>query len=115
MRFLGMTYQQATWVFVGVQLAIVEGITFALGDPPLTQAMRSGAGRWMLWPALFGLFSGHFFGQKGGPRWGPGVLLLMVLAVAYRDLFLRDPVPRDTHLEVCLLFLGAGAWLWGSR
>jgi hypothetical protein len=39
----------------------------------------------------------------------------MVLAVAYRDLFLRDPVPRDTHLEVCLLFLGAGAWLWGSR
>jgi uncharacterized protein YqgC (DUF456 family) len=112
---LGMTYTQATWVFFGFGLLVVEIIALVRGDPPLTDAMRSGAERWMLWPALWGTLCGHFFGSKGGPTWGPFILVGLALLVLYRDFFLRDRVPSATHLEVCLIFVGLGAWLWGSR
>ena len=114
-RFLGMTYTQATWVSCGVGLLIVEVIALVRGDPPLTDAMRQGSQRWMLWPALFGTLSGHFFGSRGGPTWGPFVLVALGVAVIYRDLFLRDVIPSATHMEVFLVFLGLGAWLWGGR
>lgn len=114
-RILGMPYTDATWVLAGVLLLVVEVVALVRGDPPLTASMRDGAERWFLWPALFGSLSGHFFGSRGGPRYGALVLVVLALAVLYRDLFVRDPVPRATHLEVFLVFLGLGAWLWGSR
>lgn len=112
---LGMTYTQAAWVFFGLGLLVVEIVALIRGDPPLTDAMRSGAQRWMLWPALFGVMCGHFFGSKGGPAWGPFVLIGLGVAVLYRDFFLRDRIPSGTHMEIFLVFLGLGAWLWGSR
>ena len=112
-RFLGMTYQQATWVLVGAQLAIVEAYCLIVGDPPLTDAMRSGAGRWLIWPAGFGVLCGHFFGERTGPKWGPLVLIGVGAWILYRDLFVRDPVLQPTQLNVCLIFFGLGALLWG--
>lgn len=111
----GMTYTQATWVFFGVGLLIVEIVALWRGDPPLTDAMRSGSQRWMLWPALWGALSGHFFGSRGGPTWGPHILIALGILVICRDLILRDRVPAATHMEIFLVFLGLGAWLWGSR
>lgn len=113
--FLGMTYTQATWILCGIGLLVVEIIALVRGDPPLTDAMRDGARRWMLWPALFGTLSGHFFGSRGAPAWGPLVLCAIGVAVLWRDLFLRDRIPAATHLEIFILFVGLGAWLWGSR
>jgi uncharacterized protein YqgC (DUF456 family) len=111
---MGMTYTQATWVLFGLGLLVVEIVALVRGDPPLTDAMRSGAGRWMLWPALFGTFCGHFFGTAGAPKWGPYVLVALGALVLYRDLFLRDRITVG-QIEVCILFLGLGSWLWGSR
>ena len=112
---LGMTSTQATWVFFGGGLFVVEVVALVRGDPPLTDAMRAGPQRWMLWPALFGTMCGHFFGSRGAPTWGPYLLAAIGVLVAVRDLFLRDRIPSATHLEVCLVFVGLGAWLWGSR
>ena len=109
----GMTYTQATWVLFGVGLLVVEIIALLRGDPPLTDAMRTGAERWMLWPALFGTLSGHFFGSKVGPAWGPYVLVLLGAAVVMRDLWLRDRLTLFMPLEVFLVFLSLGAALWG--
>jgi hypothetical protein len=114
-RLFGMTYTQAAWVLCGLGLLVVEVVALLRGDPPLTDAMRRGAARWMLWPALFGTLSGHFFGSAGGPRWGPWLLVALGLAVVARDVVLRDRVPSAPHLEVFLVFVGLGAWLWGAR
>jgi len=110
-----MPYTYRTWVVCGVALLIVEVIALIRGDPPLTDAMREGSQRWMLWPALYGTMGGHFFGSRGGPWWGPMALAGLGLAVIYRDLFLRDRIPTATHMEVYIMFTGLGAWLWGSR
>lgn len=113
--WLAMAYTQKAWVLLGFGLLGVEIVALIRGDPPLTDAMRMGSKRWMLWPALFGTMSGHFFGSKGGPTWGPWVLAALGVAVIYRDLFLRDRIASATHMEIFLVFLGLGAWLWGSR
>ena len=110
-----MAYTQITWVVFGFGLLIVEIIALAKGDPPLTDAMRTGSNRWMLWPALFGVMSGHFFGSAGGLKHGPLILVAVGLLVLYRDLFIGNSIPQATHMETFLLFLGLGAWLWGSR
>ena len=111
----GMTYTQATWVLFGFGLLIVEVIALIRGDPPLTDAMRTGAHRWVLWPALFGTLSGHFFGSSGGPTWGPWILVGLGLFVLYHDFFMRSDIVHYSQLEICIIFLGLGAWLWGSR
>lgn len=111
-----MRYTDWTWVGVGLALLVVEVIALVRGDPPLTSSMRSGAVRWMLWPALFGTLCGHFFGTRGSwPSWTSTILIVLAVAVIVRDLWIRDPVPRASHMELFLLFLGLGAWLWGSR
>lgn len=115
MNLLGMTYTQVTWVLFGIGLLVVEFIAIAKGDPPLTDAMRRGALRWMLWPALFGMLSGHFFGSAGAPRWGVFILFSLMGGVLVRDLFFPERVPQWTHLEIFLIFVGLGAWLWGAR
>jgi hypothetical protein len=112
---LGMTYTQAAWVLCGVGLLVVEVIALLRGDPPLTDAMRQGSDRWLLWPALWGVLAGHFFGEAGGPAWGPSVLVLAGAGVIYRDLFARGLVVAAPHMSIFLLFLGLGAWLWGAR
>jgi uncharacterized protein YqgC (DUF456 family) len=110
-----VNYRDAAWVVFGLGLLGVEIVALVRGDGLLTDSMRSGAQRWMLWPALFGALSGHFFGTRGGPVFGPWFLAGLGALVLYRDLFLRDRIPAATHLEVFLVFLGLGAWLWGSR
>lgn len=110
-----MTYAQAAWVVFALGLLAVEVVALVRGDQLLTDAMRAGASRWMLWPAIFGALSGHFFGSRGGPAYGPCFLAGLGCLVVCRDLFLRDRIPAATHLEVFLVFLGLGAWLWGSR
>jgi len=110
-----LAYTQITWLICGFGLLIVEIIALVKGDPPLTDAMRQGSQRWMLWPALFGTMCGHFFGSSGSARFGPGVMIALGLVVLYRDLFVKDFLPPANHMEIFLLFLGLGAWLWGSR
>lgn len=110
-----MNYRDATWVAVGLQLLAVEVFALVRGDALLTDSIRAGATRWMLWPAIFGALSGHFYGSRGGPAWGPWLLAGLGALVLLRDLLLRDRIPSATHLEVLLVFLGLGAWLWGSR
>jgi hypothetical protein len=110
-----MSYTQIAWVAFGGGLFVVEMIAIARGDPPLTDAMRVGATRWMLWPALWGTLSGHFFGSRGGPRWGPFVLLALGVAILARDLWFWNRVPPYSSLEILLVFIGLGAWLWGAR
>jgi hypothetical protein len=110
-----MTYVQATWVVCGLILLVVEAVALIRGDPPLTDAIRRGSDRWLLWPATFGTLSGHFFGDAGGPAWGPAVLIALALFVLYRDLFARALLTATPHMSIFLLFLGLGAWLWGSR
>lgn len=114
-RFLNMTYQEWTWVLVGLELLAVEVYALIRHDPLLTDALRLGSTRWMIWPALFGGFVGHFYGERGGPVWGPWLLLGLALLVLARDLFIKTPVPAITHMSIVLIFMGLGAWLWGSR
>jgi hypothetical protein len=114
-RFLGMTYQQATWVLIGLQLLAVEAFAGFRGDPLLTDAIREGSSRWLLWPALYGTLGGHFFGERGGPAWGPWALLALGLVILYRDLFVKTEVSVVTQFAMLLIFQGLGAWLWGSR
>jgi hypothetical protein len=110
-----VTYTQISWVVFGGGLLGVELVAIARGDPPLTDAMRAGSARWSLWPALFGTMCGHFFGSRGGPAWGPWVLLGLGVLLLAKDLFLWQRIPQATQLEWCLLFIGLGAWLWGAR
>lgn len=110
-----MGYAEWMWVIVGIELAIMEALSFYLKVPPLTSAMRNGSVRWMLWPAVFGTLCGHFFGTAGAPKGTVYILFPLAAAVLYRDFFVHDVVPRSTHMEVFLLFLGIGAWVWGSR
>lgn len=110
-----MNYRDWTWVIIGLELLGVEIFALINKDPLLTDSMREGSNRWMLWPALFGTMCGHFFGSRGGPSWGPAILIVLALAVVYRDLAMRDAVPTATHMEIFLVFLGLGSWFWGSR
>lgn len=110
-----MTYARWTWLAVAAQLLAVEAFALVRGDELLTEALRSGLGRWMLWPAVFGALSGHFFGERGTPFWAAWVLLPMGVAVLWHDLFRRTAVPPHSHLELFLLFFGVGAFFWGSR
>lgn len=109
-----MTYAAWTWIAVGVQLLAVEAIALARGDQLLTDAMRAGSNRWLLWPALFGTLCGHFFGRASAPAWSPWLLAPLGLAILTHDFVLRRSI-ADSHLEFFLLFVGIGAFLWGSR
>lgn len=114
---LGMTYTQATWVFFGVGLLVVEIVALVRGDPPLTDAMQTGADRWMLWPALFGTFVGHFFGERlrVAEGWGPWVLAALGAAIIVRDLRFPTRVAGPTQFQVALFFACLAALLWGRR
>jgi hypothetical protein len=104
-----------TWLAVAVQLLCVEFVSMARGDELLTGALRSATSRWMIWPAVFGALCGHFFGDKGAPQYAWVVLVPMTAAVLWHDIFIRSVVPPHSYLELFLLFLGVGAFCWGSR
>jgi hypothetical protein len=111
-----MRYTDWTWVSVAIQLLIVEAYALITGHPPLTASLRHGAERWMLWPAVFGALSGHFFGTRVvNVWWAPLCATPLVAVVLYRDFFVRDLLPPNIHMEVFLVFLALGAALWGVR
>jgi hypothetical protein len=110
-----VNYRQIAWLAAGIFLLAVEGVAGVRGDPLLTDAMRAGARRWLLWPALFGTLCGHFFGESTLPQWAAWFIVPLGLAVLARDLFVGSEVAPINHLAFCLLFVGLGAVLWGSR
>lgn len=110
-----MTLARWTWLAVAAQLLVVEIVALLTGRELLTNALRAGLDRYLLWPAIFGALCGHFFGEKGGPTWGPSILIAAALGVLWHDLVVRDTIAPHSHFELFVLFAGAGAWLWGSR
>lgn len=111
-----LAYNQIAWLVAGTGLLIVELVALVRGDPLLTDAMRAGAQRWLLWPAIFGVLSGHFFGIREGPTWGPWVIAGLAMLVLARDLgWGSNRIPVPSQLELFLLFVALGAWLWGAR
>lgn len=110
-----MTYAGWTWLVVVLELLGVELVAGIRHDPLLTDAMRSGAGRWLLWPAAFGTLCGHFFGSSTLPPWCAWFIVPLGLAVLTRDLLIGSQVAPSMHLVFCLLFTALGALLWGSR
>lgn len=116
-RVFGMNARELVWVAVGLELAVAEFWFLLLGEPLLTDAMRAGAARWLMWPVLFGVFPGHFFGERGAwaEGWGPWLLAGLGAVVVVRDLWFADRVPGPTQFQTFLLAAALGALLWGSR
>jgi len=110
-----MTYTQWAWINCSIFLLVIEAVALIRGDALLTDAMRTGANRWLLWPAVFGTLCGHFFGASTLPAWTAWFLVPLGLGILARDLFIGSQVAPINHLTVCILFIGIGALLWGSR
>lgn len=110
-----MNYRIVAWLVAGFGLLGVEIAALIRHDPLLTDAMRLGSNRWLLWPALIGTLGGHFFGQSTLPSWCAWGIVPLGLAVIYRDFFIGSEVAVSMHLVFFLLFTAAGALLWGSR
>jgi hypothetical protein len=108
-------YTQVTWLLCAGLLLSVEAWALGHGDPPLTDAMRSGANRWLLWPAAFGTLCGHFFGSSTLPPWCAWFILPLGMAVVLRDFLIGSQVAPSMHMAFCLGFLALGWLLWGSR
>ena len=110
-----LNYRQIAWLTSGVFLLIVEFVALIRGDKLLTDAMRSGSNRWLLWPAMFGTLCGHFFGESTLPAWCAWLIVPLGMAVLARDLFIESTVSPLNHFTICIIFMGLGAELWGAR
>lgn len=110
-----MNYRIIAWLAAGFGLLGVEIAALIRHDPLLTDAMRAGSNRWLLWPAVFGTLCGHFFGSSTLPSWCALFIVPLGVAVLARDFFIGSQVAPAMHLSFCLLFMALGSLLWGSR
>lgn len=110
-----MNYRIIAWLVAGFGLLGVETAALIRHDPLLTDAMRLGSNRWLLWPAVIGTLGGHFFGQSTLPGWCAIFIAPIGAAVVYRDLFIRTEVAVPMHIAFFFLFAVLGWLLWGSR
>lgn len=117
---LGMSLTEAWLFLMGLISLLVEvaGLIWPERLPLISPTMRANGGRWVLWPALLGVLSGHFWSPTwlAWPALRPAqawILPAVGLCLVAFDLF-GPRVSSNTAFMVCLVGLFFGAIFWSQ-
>lgn len=116
-RILGLTWVQLACLLLAAGYLTVEIVALATGARLISPTMRDDARRWLIWPFLFGVLAGHFYGPSF-PRvawWTPLVIAGVGAAIFVRDLLMRGRVPLPVEPAILAWGLLLGATLWAQQ